>query len=65
MTSVEIKVDNRGRLWVTDTSEDADGSRQKTTGLDDALKQARAILTRKEQREGKDFKRGFEKTQGK
>ena len=64
MMSVAIEVDNQGRVWVTDTSPDADdGTRQKAKGLDDALKQAREILTLKGAREDKYFKRGYEKAQ--
>lgn len=64
MTRVEIEVDDRGRFWVSETTADPEAgnsSKQSAKSVDDALNQARNILTRSNARGEREFEKGFER----
>lgn len=64
MIRVEIEVDDRGRFWVSESANDPEAgnsSKQAAKNVDDALNQARGILTRSSDRGEREFEKGFEK----
>lgn len=62
MIRVEIEADDRGRFWVNESADDPEaGNKRAAKNIDDALNQARGILTRSNDRGEREFEKGFER----